>query len=155
MEAIPSVSSQLTLASVLMVIVVIATGFSIFASRIHIVLGILLDFFTRGFVAVVWLVYLLLILPGLFKIFQEFGIDAPASLLLLRSLIHSWYIVVPVLFFAVVMNTVIFGVALRFNKNAASIWSAFVSVQVLFCFLVPLFVVLGQIQNLRSLATGI
>jgi hypothetical protein len=150
-ESIPSVSSQLAIAFALIAIVVIVTGISIFASRIHIVVGVLLEFFSRGFAGVILLAYLFLIAPGLLKIFEEFDLQAPPLFLLLRSLIHSWYFVIPVTFFAVVFNTVIFGVILSFNRNAATIWSAFVSVQVLLCYLVTIFVVLGQFQQMRSL----
>ncbi len=134
---------------VLLLVIVITTGLSIFASRVHVLIGAAIEFFSRGFVFVVWLTFVLLAYAPIRKVFEEFGADMTPVQRLLEQCVYSSFILVPVAFILCVINATVLAVIARFNRNAATAWSSFVSIQLLVLCLATVFGVFGQVRYLQ------
>lgn len=149
--SIPSVIPIILFSIVLLLTFVITSGASIFASRIHPAIGMVIELFSRGLLGLLWIAFVVSAFSGIKEINEVYDLRLTPLMLLANELRQGAMFVAMGVFFAVIINAGIFGLVLFFSKNGASIWSGLVSTFLLLCCLLPIFLLLGQIRLLNQM----
>ena len=76
---------------------------------------------SRGFVFFAALLYVLMIYPRIKFVLEEFGGSPSPLFLLIKSIFSAWFLVVPVAFLMLILNSVILGLISHRDKELRNV----------------------------------
>lgn len=153
MQDLPSFSGTIAFSFIFLLIWAVTVGVSLLGSRVPLIIGLLLDLFSRGLFVVLWLVYIVSTVPSVKQMFEEFGIQLPGfTMLVIHAIPNYGFILFPLIIVAMLVNSTAFGLLHRKNKDLATIWTFVASTVTLICCSMT---ILAIISPLKSLLNGL
>ncbi len=149
MQDVPSFSGTIAFSVIFLLIWAVTVAVSLLGSRVPLILGLLLDLFSRGIFVVLWLVYIVSTAPSMKQIFEEYGMQLPGFTMLVMEAIPSYGLILfPLIIVAMAVNSTAFGLLHRKNKDLATIWTFVASTVTLVCCSLT---ILAMVRPLKSM----
>lgn len=153
MQDVPSFSGLIVFSVIFLLVWAVTVAVSVVGSRVPLIFGLLMDFFSRGLFVVLWLVYMVSVVPSVEKMFVEYGMQLPGFTMLVTTAIpNHGLILFPLIIVAMVVNSMAFGLLHRMNKDLATIWTFVASSLTLVCCSMT---ILALVRPLKSLLLGL
>ena len=151
MQDVPSFSGLIVFSVVFLLVWAVTVAVSVLSSRVQLIVGLLLDFFSRGLFVVLWLVYMVSVAPSVSKMFEEFGMQLPGFTMLVKEAIPSYGLVLfPLIIVAMAVNSTAFGLLHRKNKDLATIWTFVASSLTLICCSMTILAIVSPLKSIIS-----
>lgn len=153
MQDLPSFSGTIAFSFIFLLVWAVTVAVSVVGSRVPLIVGLLMDFFSRGLFVVLWLVYIVSTVPSIKQMFEEYGMQLPGFTMLVMEAIPSYGLILfPLIIVAMVVNSTAFGLLHRKNKDLATIWTFVASSLTLVCCSMT---ILAMVRPLKSLLLGL
>lgn len=151
MQDIPGLSGTIAFSFIFLLIWAVTVAVSVVGSRVPLIVGLLLDFFSRGLFVVLWLVYMVSVAPSVGKMFEEFGMQLPGFTMLVKEAIPSYGLILfPLIIVAMAVNSTAFGLLHRKNKDLATIWTFVASSLTLVCCSMTILALVSPLKSIIS-----
>lgn len=151
MQDVPSFSGTIAFSFIFLLVWAVTVAVSVVGSRVPLIVGLLLDFFSRGLFVVLWLVYILSTVPSIKQMFEEYGMQLPGfTMLVMEAIPRYGLILFPLIIVAMAVNSTAFGLLHRKNKDLASIWTFVASTVTLVCCSMTILALVSPLKSIIS-----
>ena len=151
MQDVPSFSGTIAFSFIFLLVWAVTVAVSVVGSRVPLIVGLLLDFFSRGLFVVLWLVYILSTVPSIKQMFEEYGMQLPGfTMLVMEAIPRYGLILFPLVIVAMAVNSTAFGLLHRKNKDLASIWTFVASTVTLVCCSMTILALVSPLKSIIS-----